>query len=60
MTARESKIHAMLMLWGDLNKQKEELVHNLWTIETKLENLKIKLKEYGKAMELAEETAVVD
>lgn len=47
MTNRESKINAMIALWGDLIQKKEELVHEMWAIETKLSNLKQKINEYG-------------
>ena len=47
MTARENKINAMISLWGDLMRKKEETIHELWTIENKLSNLKQKLSEYG-------------
>lgn len=47
MTNRESKINAMIALWGDLIQKKEKLVREMWTIETKLSNLKQKINEYG-------------
>lgn len=60
MTARETKIKAMQMLWADLTKRKNEIVQELWTIENKMDNLKTKLKEYGTNLEMAENSAMVD
>lgn len=63
MTNRESKINAMIALWGDLIQKKEELVHEMWTIETKLSNLKQKINEYGaseKIPRMGQNTAEID
>lgn len=47
MTNRECKINAMIALWGDLLREKEEKVHELWAIENKLSKLKEELNKYG-------------
>lgn len=63
MTNRENKINAMIALWGDLTQKKEELVHEIWTIENKLSNLKQKINEYGaseKIPRMDQNTAEID
>lgn len=63
MTNRECKINAMIALWGDLLREKEEKVHELWTIETKLSKLKEELNKYGatkKITGMGEDSKTID